>query len=129
MTPLDGALVDAVTELEKLSKYAKKQPLLRQKLQGPCSAVALRLEHAVAQGEGLGAGEIPVALETLDKLLSPPDQALGLLAAQPSTTPVALALFSMAQHLVLLLGEPLAAWFRLVSDFRFQFTAATHPVT
>ena len=114
MTPLDGALVDAVTELEKLSRYAKKQPLLRQKLQGPYSAVALRLEHAVAQGEGLGAGEITIALETLDKLLSPLDQALGLLAAQPSTTPAALALLSMAQHLVLLLflieGFDLGEW-------------------
>ena len=104
-----------MTELEKLSKYAKKQPLLRQTLQGPHSAIMIRVERAVTQEHGLGVGEVTAVLETLDKLLSPPNQALVQLTSQTSTTPSALGLLSVAQHLTLLIGKP-ALTFQIKAD-------------
>ena len=108
--------MDATAELEKLSKYAKKQPLLRKKLQGPHSIVQLRVGHEMAQGQGIGLGEVPAVLETLDKLILSPT--LGYLLSQASTTPASLGLLSMALHLVLLLGMFV---FRIFS-LRFQLS-------
>ena len=93
-----GALVD----VEKLSKYVKKQPLLRQKLRAPHSAVLQRLEHAAAHEQGLDAGEVSAVLAAVNKILL--SQAPGQLSSRPGTTPGALALLSIGQHLVLLLG-------------------------
>ena len=113
---LDATLTEAVAELAQLSKYTKKLPRLRQRIRGPHSLVMARIGHAMANEQGLTILELPAVLETLDKLISPHNQALlSQLTAQPSTTPAALALFSMAQHLVLLLGAsrlpfPASGW-------------------
>ena len=101
---LDGTLVDAAKQLEELSKYAKKQPLFRQKLQASHSIVQLRVEHAMAEKQGLTYGEVGFVLEALDRLLLS-KQGLGQLISQSKPTSAALALLSMAQHLVLLLGN------------------------
>ena len=97
---LDQVLVDAVKGLEKLAKYAKKQPLLRQKLRGPHSAVQARLQQ---HDQGLTDGELSAVFETLNKLLRSP--VLDHLLSQASTAPTSLALQTMAQNLVLLLGN------------------------
>ena len=98
-------LVDAVEGLEKLAKYAKKQPLLRQKLRAPHSVVQARLEQ---HEQVLAGGEFPRVLETLDELILSPT--LGNLLSQASTTAASLALETMAQNLVLLLGKLPSAW-------------------
>ena len=94
-----------MTELEKLSRYAKKQPLLRQKLRGPHSAVQARL---LQHDQGLTDGELSAVFETLNKLLGSP--VLDHLLSQASTTAASLALETMAQNLVLLLGKLPSAW-------------------
>ena len=56
-------LVDAAAQLEALSKYTRKQPVLRMKLRSIHSATALRITHATAQDRGPDIREIKVAIE------------------------------------------------------------------
>lgn len=104
---ISQSLVDAAIRVNKDSKYSNKSLALMKRLQGPNSAVIIRVERHVIDhqqqdsSEGLESEESKAAVLTIDKFLD----AASRLASQPSTLPAAITVLSLVQNLVYLIGE------------------------